>query len=318
MDPSSLTKTSFCGKTVDNVTNNEFKEFILNDMKLKCGNQQYNTRYAKVYNEQYSRNLNNPHIICLKSSGTPYLLYCTKINDVNYSFLIDKKIKVGYDYPKIFVSHYKFDESVFSGTLFETELLRDKQQNWHLLIGDIYFHKAQNSKNQVIMDRMNMIHKLLENDYESDSFCDICPIQVKKYFDFKDKDFIMNEFIPGLNYGTRGFYFVPLKSSYSKILYLFKEGDLQIKKEKKNTLYFMIQKTLKRDVYDLYLQGLNNIEKQGIACVPNLKCSQMLRELFNESIDVTDICVECKYNEKFKKWEPLHKTMEPISKVGDV
>ena len=91
------------------------------------------------------------------------------------------------------------------------------------------------------MERMNMIHKLLENDYESDSFCDICPIQVKKYFDFKDKEFIMNEFIPGLNYGTRGFYFVPLKSSYSKILYLFKEGDLQVKKEKKNTLYFMIQ-----------------------------------------------------------------------------
>ena len=35
MDPSSFTKTSFCGKTVDNVTNNEVKEFILNDMKLK-------------------------------------------------------------------------------------------------------------------------------------------------------------------------------------------------------------------------------------------------------------------------------------------
>ena len=74
MDPSSLTKTGFCFYIVDNVTNNEFKEFILNDMKLKCGNKQYNSRYAKVYNEQYSKNLNNPHIICLKSSGTPYLL----------------------------------------------------------------------------------------------------------------------------------------------------------------------------------------------------------------------------------------------------
>ena len=48
MDPSSLTKTSFSGKTVDNVTNNELKEFILNDMKLKCGGIQYNSRYAKV------------------------------------------------------------------------------------------------------------------------------------------------------------------------------------------------------------------------------------------------------------------------------
>ena len=75
---------------------------------------------------------------------------------------------------------------------------------------------------------------------------------------------------------------------------------------------------MKRDVYDLYLQGPNNIEKQGIACVPNLKSSQMLRELFNGLVDTTDICVECKYNDKFKKWQPLQKTIEPMSKVSDV
>jgi len=318
MDPSSLTKTGFCGKTVDNVTNNELKEFILQDMKLKCGGIQYNTRYAKVYNEQYSHNLNNPHIICLKSSGTPYLLYCTQINDVNYCFLIDKKVKVGYDYPKIFVTHYKFDSSVFTGTLFETELVRDRNQNWFLLVGDIYFHKSASSKNQVIMDRMNTISFLVDTEYNSDSFSDICPIQIKRYFDFRDKEFIMNEFIPSLSYNTRGFYFVPIKSSYSKILYLFKEGDLQVKEVKKDTLVFQIQQTMKRDVYDLYLQGPNNIVKQGIACVPNLKSSQMLRELYKNMDVHTDLRVECKYNDKFKKWEPLKKTMDPMSKVDDV
>jgi hypothetical protein len=318
MDPSSLTKTSFCGKTVDNVTNNELKEFILNDMKLKCGGIQYNSRYAKIYNEQYSKNLNNPHLICLKSSGTPYLLYCTQINDINYSFLIDKKVKVGYDYPKIFVTHYKFDPSIFTGTLFETELLRDKDQNWFLLISDIYYHKSSNSGNQVIMDRMNCIHKLLETEYNSDSFCDICPIQVKRYFDFKDKEFIMNEFIPQLNYGTRGLYFIPLKSSYSKILYLFKDDDLKIKKVKKDTLIFLIKKTLKRDVYDLYLQGNNNIVKHGIACIPNLKCSLMVRNLFNSVCGDSDINVECRFNKKFDKWEPLQKSLELVSKLGEV
>jgi hypothetical protein len=324
MDPSSLTETGFCGKKVDNVTNNELKKFILHDMKVKCSGIQYNTRYAKIYNDQYSRNLNNPHIICLKSSGTPYLLYCTQINGVNYSFLIDKKVKEGYDYPKIFVTHYKFTSDSYKGTLFETELLRDKQNNWCLLIGDIYFHKAQNCKQQIIMDRMDTIHQLLETDYESDSFCDICPIQVKRYFDFKDKEYIFKEFIPGLNYGTRGFYFVPIKASYSKILYLFKEGEgrpakaTQSAKVCKTTLQFLIQKTMKRDVYDLYLQGPTNIEKQGIACVPNLACSQMLRGLFRDSVDETDICVECRYNDKFKKWEPLAKSITPMSKVSDL
>lgn len=317
MDPSSFTKTSFCSKTVDNVTNNQLKEFILNDLKIKCNGIQYNTRYAKIYNEQYSRNLNNPHVICLKSSGTPYLLYCTQINGVNYCFLIDKKVKVGYDYPKIFVTHYKFTPDTFSGTLFETELVRDNQNNWFLLIGDIYFHKSSNYNQQYIMNRMNKIHELLTHNYQSDTFSDICPIQVKKYFDFKDKDHIFQEFIPKLNYNTRGLYFIPIKASYSKILYLFKEGDLVIKKDIKTTLNFLIMKTLKSDVYDLYLQGPNNIVKQGIACIPNLQCSEMIRELFEESTD-TDIRVECKYNEKFKKWQPLQKTEEPISKVEDI
>ena len=73
---------------------------------------------------------------------------------------------------------------------------------------------------------------------------------------------------------------------------------------------------MKRDVYDLYLQGPNNIVKKGIACVPNLKSSLMLRELFNDSLE--DTIVECKYNQKFKKWQPLKKTEESISKVEDV
>lgn len=317
MDPSSLTKTSFCGKTVDNVTNNEVKQYILDDMKLKCGGIQYNSRYAKVYNQQYSRNLNNPHLICLKSSGSPYLLYCTQINGVNYSFLIDKKVKVGYDFPKIFVTPYQFDTDIFLGTLFETELIRDKHSNWFLLLGDIYYHKSSSTNTTVIMDRVNLIHTILTKQYNSDSFCDVCPIQVKRFFDFKDKDYIMNEFIPNLHYNTRGFYFVPLKCSYSKILYMFKEGDLKKpEKQKKNTLNFMIQKTLKRDVYDLYLQGKNNIVKHGIACVPNLKSSQMIRGLFNDSTE--DIIVECKFNDKFQKWEPLQKVNDSMSRSDDI
>ena len=53
---------------------------------------------------------------------------------------------------------------------------------------------------------------------------------------------VEKEFIPKLNYNTRGLYFVPIKASYSKILYLFKEGDLVIKKEIKTTLNFLIMK----------------------------------------------------------------------------
>ena len=31
-----------------------------------------------------------------------HIFFFTQINDINYVFLIDKKVKDGYDYPKIF------------------------------------------------------------------------------------------------------------------------------------------------------------------------------------------------------------------------
>ena len=166
------------------------------------------------------------------------------------------------------------------------------------------------------MERVNILHKTLTEEY-SDNFTDICPIQVKKYFDFKDYN-IMKEFIKSLNYNVRGLYFVPIKTSYSKILYLFKDKDLEITKVKKDTLHFLIKSTLKRDVYDLYLQGPNNIVKQGIACIPNLKCSKMIREVFSGQETDKDIHVECQYNDKFKKWQPQKVSEGPMSKVEDV
>ena len=62
MEPNSFTKTSFCNVTIDNITTNETKKYILNQMNILC-NLKYNSRYAKIYNEQYSKNLNKSSYI---------------------------------------------------------------------------------------------------------------------------------------------------------------------------------------------------------------------------------------------------------------
>ena len=146
----------------------------------------------RKYTMSISRNLNNPQHRMFKSSESPYLLYFTQINGVNYSFLIDKKVKVGYDYPKIFVVPYSMDSSVYTGSLFDVELVRDKQHNWLLLIGLLLF-QISDYQTKMIMDRMNAIHEMMKTEYQPGSFGDVCPIQVKRYFDYKDKDTIFNE-----------------------------------------------------------------------------------------------------------------------------
>ena len=128
MDPSSFTKTSFCNVEIDKITTNDSKNYILNQLSLLCSGIKYNSRYAKVFNEQFSKNLNNHHIFFLKSSGTPYLLFMSQINGINYCFFIDKKIKEGYDYPKIFILPYEFPPELYKSTLFECELIRTREK----------------------------------------------------------------------------------------------------------------------------------------------------------------------------------------------
>ena len=342
MDPSSFTKTSFCGSEIDNITTNQSKEYILNQISLLCSGIKYNSRYAKVFNEKYSKNLNNPHVFCLKSSGTPYLLFLTQINDVNYGFFIDKKVKDGYDYPKIFILPYEFSSELYKGTLLECELIRKRDKRWCIGINDIYYHRGTNMKKTIIIDRINKIHELVENDYRENNFTKICYLFIKKYFDYKDLTFALNEFAPKLDYDTRGLYFVPLRVDYSNILYIFPKESNPVDKKiiktnelpkkqtnelpkkqtnelpKKHTKCFRIIKTMKPDVYELYLSKDDSLMKIGIALVQTTLLSHGLLTWFQDKKFDDVVLVECKYNVFFKKWEPISLSDGPVDDAHDV
>tara|TARA_A100001037_G_C15149443_1_gene638259 strand:- start:1432 stop:2385 length:954 start_codon:yes stop_codon:yes gene_type:complete len=317
MEPSSFTKTSFCNIEIDNITKNESKQYILNQMSLLCSGIKYNSRYAKVFNEQFSKNLNNPHIFFLKSSGTPYLLFMSQINGINYCFFIDKKIKEGYDYPKIFILPYEFSPELYKGSLFECELIRKKNKKWCLAINDIYYHEGKSLKKTIIIDRINTIHTILTNQFTENDFHSTCPLFIKKYFDYKDIHYAINEFAPQLDYNTRGIYFVPLRVDYSNILYIFpKESNPVVMKETiKTTKCFRIMKTMKPDVYELYLSNGDNIIKQDIALVQTTLLSHTLLNYFEGKSFDDEILVECKFHERFKKWEPVSLSDGPIDGI---
>ena len=344
MDPTSFTKTSFCNVEIDNITTNDSKEYILNQMSILCSGIQYNSRYAKIFNEQYAHNLKNPHVFCLKSSGNPYLLFLSQINNTNYCFLIDKKMKEGYSYPKIFILPYSFQNDYYQGSLYECELIRDKTNNWLLMLGDCYYHKGETMKKVIVMDRMNQIHKTLTEDFLDTEFSKTCPIHIKKYFDYKSVDHVMNHFIPKLPYNIRGFYFVPLRTTYSKILYLFPndsnnlkiknhqkidkqssakklpkvEAQVMKKKVKKDYLTFRIMKTLKSDVYELYLKDEDNLKKQGVALVQTTHMSHQLFSYFENKNQLDEVYVKCKKNPRFRKWEPYELSHETISNITEI
>ena len=325
MEPNSFTKTSFCGVTIDNITTNETKKYILDQLNVMCSGMKFNKRYAKVYNEQYSKNLNNPHIFFLKSSGSPYLLFLTQINGTNYSFLIDKKTNDKYEFPKILIVPYDFGNELYNGTLLECELIRDKSYDWSLGINDIYYSHGKNMKAVSIIDRLNKVYKLLDEDYNENYYSNTCPLFVKRYFDYKSITYVKDEYIPSLPYNVRGIYFIPLRVDYSNILYLFpREDKLNLpkkekkeKKEKNSNKIFRIMKTMKTDVYELYLKDGDNLVKKGVALIQTTDLSHKLLSYFEDKEQTEEVKIECKYNSNFDKWVPVALSNGDISHVNN-
>ena len=156
-------KISFCGKQACNVVEDGFKGEILDTLQKNY--------YVSIKDKNFyilnQKNIKyiekNPHILSVKSSGSLYYLFLTKINGNNFCFFIDKKIKDGHNYPRIISINYRFDDELFENTLFDGELLRDKDENWLYIINNLVIHKGTLMKDKHINHKLNIVHDILTN-----------------------------------------------------------------------------------------------------------------------------------------------------------
>ena len=328
---------SFCGSTADNVVTKESKAFILDILKDKysVGIQD---KQALILSERSIKYIGlNPHLITIKTGGSNYYLFMTKINDVNCCFFIDRKIKQGYSYPRIISVKYRFSEDIFNDTLFDGELVKDKNDNWMFLIHDLIIHQGERLKCNIVT-RFNKIYKILDNSYENDQNFDICPIRVKKVFTYDMYDILITQYIPNLTYQIRGLYFLTLNTKHANQLFLTNnKNDTRYKQNKqrksnqpniekynknnnknnnidqsenKDMFIFEMRKTLQPEIYDLFGYKEGKLEKVSIAYVSGLKSSKKIKKLFNNDESVR---VSCVFRDKFNKYEPVDKCDNEIS-----
>ena len=131
---------------------------------------------------------------------------------------------------------------------------------------------------------------------------------------------IKEEYIDKLSYNTRGIYFIPMRTDYSNMLYLFPKNNKNIQKlpPVKKKIIFRIMKTMKPDVYELYLKDDENLIKKGVALVQNIELSHKLFGYFENKEQIDEVKVECRYDQKFQKWIPVSKSDEEISSIYDL
>ena len=97
---------------------------------------------------------------------------------------------------------------------------------------------------------------------------------------------------------------------------MFRDDELLVNfKKTESHLNFKITKTAKPEIYELFLNDHDTLQKICIAHIKNIEMSRYVNDLFSSESDIT---VECIYNKNFEKWEPLKQTDKRIHHVNDL
>ena len=226
-----LSQISFCDKQCSNVNDNKVKAQIVDIIDKKYGIQIISKDYNLV-NPNILRNISyHQHILTPYTHGNPYMLYLTKVDNINCALFIDKKLKDGYTYPKMHCVKYRFSEELYEkDTIFTGELVRDNERRWFFLIDSILLYKGMKTNEKNILSKFELIYNIMENDYTSDKYLEICPLYVKKLFLYKDVKKMVEEFIPNLSYMCKGIVFYTLNNKHSNYLYMMpRDSQIPIK-----------------------------------------------------------------------------------------
>ena len=221
MNEMNLAPISFCDKTAFNVRDDAYKSDILDNI-FKKFHITVTDKSCQIYNNRYNSIIKNePYILSTNTKGNRYYIHFFR-DDMghNYSVFIDRKICRGYEYPRIIYSKFRFKPEVYNGTLIEGELVKNMQGEWIFLMNDICSFLGKNCQKEDKISRIKKQYQLLENYYKPDNILDICPIKVKKYFEYHRIEELIDNFIPQLDYPINGIMFNSIQTRKPDILLL--------------------------------------------------------------------------------------------------
>jgi len=226
-----LAKISFCDKQCSNINDNKVKAQIVKHLEAQYGIPIISRDFT-IINPNNLRIVSfHQHILTPLTNGNPYLLFLTRIDGINCCIYIDRKLKDGYTYPKMHCVKYNFNEELFEKeTVLTGELVKDAERRWIFLLDGILLYKGLNTTEKNIIARYELIHSLMANEYTRDAFLEICPLQVKRLFLYRDVEKMVNDFIPNLSYTCKGILFYTLNNRCSNFAFLLpREAQFEIK-----------------------------------------------------------------------------------------
>jgi hypothetical protein len=300
------------------VTSTSLISYIENDIKNKYNQDLSFENYEFLNNNTKLDIKNNEYWFTLNTFGTKYLLYLFNYQSKNYCCFINRKTKA------MIIVRFRFDTSLFKGTLLEGELNELDNNNdtndsnrWYFMITDLLIYEGNKIGNYPIQYRFLKMTEILNLKYESDNNLDCCTLVLKNYFKYENMRNIYERLVE-YPFKVNGFLFKINEQKLDKkdILFIFTEyrnkktNEEEVTKEEtivnqRNFVYLKCKKTDFPDYYELYcLNEKGNEQYLDLACIPNIKVSKFMLKSFKKT-NSNDLIFHCIWNNKFKLWEPF-------------
>lgn len=301
----------FGNKTAQQIMNNEWQEDIRQTIKksIKFNISELHYQYL---NENTLHMLKKyTYRIALNTFGIKYYLLLMNYQNKNYNIFINKKNE------DMIIVNFNFPSALYNMTLFDGELIKDKNNEWVYVVSDIFIYNNLNIRTEyTLTKRINVLNQIFDKFIPEN--INHCRIDLKEYFTLDYIDDLYKSYIPSIPYKISGFYFQEENDISKSLMYIFPENRntkvSQINENNNDKLsmnsikhtnidtskptIFEVIKTNLPDIYELHKNG----SKLFYAGVPDMSTSQRLSKTF---INSNKLMMKCIYNKDFNKWIPM-------------
>jgi hypothetical protein len=275
----------------------------------------------------------SPHIVTLNFNIPTVKLYLTKVKGINrciYEEISTSPLTstLTSTLTLTLTACHRFSDEVFDAdTVFVGYLMKDINM---YMIEDILVHKQENISHYAIDKRLNIINTIVNQQYTPDPVLETIRITVKDYIEYEYlhsfyEDAITKPYATYIN----GLRFCPLNGGKQIILtdrtelpmYSPRSGSAAASQyEDRHTIIsspcidkfvFLVRKTLKPDVYELYcFNSCKQLKYYDIACVPDIVTSKKVKTLLGRAKEAALIC---EFNREFGRWTPNALSNAPVN-----
>ncbi len=207
---------NLCGKNTNIIKDEKLKSEIINSIK-SIGTYNLDSKYSQFLNFKNINQLkNNEFKIGISTFGKKYNLYLKNINNKNYCIFINKKTN------QMILGKFTFAVSLFEGTLFDGELIKNSRNEWFFLINDLIYYEGKNIVTHDFETRYKNIKNLIETQYKYDNNSQ-CKIFIKKYVELKYLNSLIQDYISQLSFKCSGISFKDVDNFGINYTYIFPE-----------------------------------------------------------------------------------------------